>query len=368
MKLLSLSGDNSSARGFKGPHYEMLKEFHCYWDRIDIFVPFHEEAKDITLFDNVHFHICPPNKWTRLSYLQSNALKLLNRIKHDLISAHDYPPFINGFTARYLSHQTAVPHVLEIYHIEGHPWAANLNERLRKFATAQYIKQVWPEAKAIRVINKTQVPQWLMAQGVPEHKLLLLYSSYTDLEVFKPRERKKIYDIIYVGRLVSNKGLDDILKAAQAIPELRVCFAGTGPLEKQLKVMTQKMNLDSRVYLTGWVKDSKAIAELINQSKALVCSSRSEGGPRTTIEAMACGLPVITTPVGTMGDIIQHQHNGLLIDPTSESLTAAIRWLLAHPKTAQKMGEAARQTAQVFEKKNLIHEYALGYQALVKNK
>jgi len=368
MKLLSIAGDASCARERKGPHYHLLEEFHRYWKRIDILVPYHPEAKEKRLFDRVHFHIAPQNKWDRTRWIKEKGAELIREQHHDIIAAHDYPPFLHGKGARALSKETGIPHILEIYHIEGYPKAVNCNEHLRCFLTSCYIKKAWQEAKAIRVINKTQVPQWLIKQGVPKEKLKLLYSSYTDCDTFLPKDCEKKYDVLFIGRLVTNKGLFDLLQAVRKLPDVKACIVGVGPLEATLKKFVKKHHLQDRVYFTGWLETNKELAEHINASRSLVCCSRSEGGPRTTLEAMACAVPVISTAVGTMPDIILHRKNGLLIDFDAHSLQRELAWLLAHPKEAKKIGLKGRDVALTFERKKLIKEYALAYQQLAEHK
>jgi glycosyltransferase involved in cell wall biosynthesis len=368
MKLFSLSGDNSCARGIEGPHHQMLEEFHLHWERIDILVPFHPEARDLKLFDNVYFHVGPKSFSARHPWIVNKGKQLIDEHQHDLINAHDYPPFVNGRAARALTRQTGLPHVLEIFHIEGYPKPTGLKDRLGQLLSRCVLKKVWPEAAAIRVINKTQVPNWLKEQGVPEEKLRLLTASYIDLETFKPQELRKVHDLIHVGRLVPNKGLMDLLTVIKRNPKLTLCLVGVGPEEARLKGFVRKNNLQSQVTFGGWVETNLELSEWLNRARIYVCCSRSEGGPRGTLEAMACGLPVISTGVGHMIDLIQHRHNGLLVDFTVDSLEHEINWLLSRPEEARLIAERGRALTKDFEKKKLIKELATGFQNLVKKK
>ena len=94
-------------------------------------------------------------------------------------------------------------------------------------------------------------------------------------------------------------------------------------------------------------------------------SSYSEGGPRTTIEAMACGVSVITTKVGTMPDIITHRENGQFIDFDVDSIVREVKWNLDNPDKVKDIAKAGRESIQFFDRKNLIKELAEGYQKLV---
>ena len=187
---------------------------------------------------------------------------------------------------------------------------------------------------------------------------------YIDTDVFQPIDCEKKYDVLFVGRLVVNKGIFDLLKVLRQLPDVKACIVGIGPLEMRLKKFVKAQQLEERVHFTGWVKTNKELAEYINSSRCLVCCSRSEGGPRTTLEAMACAVPIITTAVGTMPDMILHRKNGLVIDFNATSLQHELSWLLAHLEEAEQIGLKGREIALTFERKKLIKEYALGYQQL----
>lgn len=365
MKLLCLGGDSSCARGLQGPHHYLLEEFHHYWDRIDYLCPHHPDAKPTTVFGNVHFHPAPPGRLGRLRWLRETGLRLLGEQSHDLIAAHEYPPFHHGSAARVLTARTGVPHILEIYHVEGHPKAADPGEWFRRILTGLYVEGAARRAAAIRVINRTQVPEWLVRHGVPRNKLRLVYSSYTDFDTFAPSGCDKDIDVLFVGRLVRNKGLAELIESLAGMNEVpRALFVGVGPLRERLEADVRRRGLEDRLVFHGWAEDNREIAGLVNRSRCLVCSSYSEGGPRTTLEAMACGVPVVSTRVGTMPDIINHRVNGCLADFDAPSLRSEIAWLLEDDARARAVGEAGRESIRDFERRKLIREYAESYQAL----
>src|SRR5207248_3183150 len=73
---------------------------------------------------------------------------------------------------------------------------------------------------------------------------------------------------------------------------------------------------------------AEAVARIYRQARMLVCASTSEGGPRVTVEAMACGTPVISTPVGVMSELIEDGVNGLVFDWDAGELSDKIRLVL----------------------------------------
>ncbi|MGE4157791.1 MAG: glycosyltransferase family 4 protein [Planctomycetota bacterium] len=366
MRLLGIGADASCARGLRGPHHRLMEEFSRHWERIDYLCPHHPEARDTTLFGNVHFHVAPPSKFRRLSWLTSTGKRLLEEHHHDIMGIHEYPPFINGIAARRLTRLTGVPHILEIYHVEGHPKAADIPEFFRRLLTGWYVGFAHREAARIRVINRTQTPRFLEDHGVPADKLLLLYSSYTDLETFHPGAAAQAQDVLFIGRLVRNKGLDTLIEALRLVPGATARIVGTGPLRPALEATLAKGDLAGRVTFHGWAQDETEIAGLIRASGMLVCASLSEGGPRTTLEAMACGVPVISTPVGTMPDMIVHRQNGCLTGFDAASLATEIAFLRDNPAEARRIGLAGREAMLPFERRALIKAYAEGYQAVAR--
>ena len=88
------------------------------------------------------------------------------------MTVHEYPPFYNGIGARLLWQKIKAPYLLEVHHIPGFPRAANLKEWLYKCLTGIFIKLDSAKAKAVRVVNKKQVPNFLARVGIPESKII----------------------------------------------------------------------------------------------------------------------------------------------------------------------------------------------------
>jgi glycosyltransferase involved in cell wall biosynthesis len=125
------------------------------------------------------------------------------------------------------------------------------------------------------------------------------------------------------------------------------------------------MNIEKNVIFLPRVADTHEMAKLYNSTKMLVCASTVEGNPRVTIEAMACGVPVISTPVGIMPEVIENGENGFLVDWKAEDIADKIHCLLDDSILYDKMAEAGRQSVQIFEAEAIIRDYALGYHEIV---
>ncbi len=367
--LLMLSGDRDVARGRKGPFYYTLAEFRRYWQRIDIIVPPQPGAAANRPFSNVHVHPSGGGRLSRAGFIARQADALLDARAYGLIVSHDYGLFHNGRAAARLSAASGVPYVSEIFHVPGHPRAADLTERFEKRLYRLYVLWAKGRAAAFRAGNEREIPRLYRAWGVPEDKILVLPSHYLDLKAFSQQPVAKEADAIIVCRLVKNKGLflllDALALAKRQRPEVRLHIVGEGPLLAALQQRVARHGLQANVRFIGWLPDQAAVARAYNAARVVVCASFNEGGPRTTLEGMACGLPAVTTPVGAMPEVIRPGENGYLVDWTSESLSAALLAALESESHRQSLGAAARASVLPFARESAIRRYACGYLQLI---
>ena len=366
MRLLMISGDRNLVRGKMGAFYNTLEEFHRYWDRIDIICPnVGDDKKNLNFFGNVFVH---PSPWPLVfqpRWILKKGTELFKEVKFDLITVHEYPPFYNGLGTRLLWNSIRVSYVLEIHHIPGYPRSANLKEELYKNFMRIFIEWDASKAKAVRVVNQGQVPSFLTSSGIPKEKILYIPSVYLDQDVFRPLDLPKEYDLIFIGRLEKNKGLDLFLEVVKKL-NCKAVIVGDGTLKNYCKLKIENWKLQDKVLLYGWAKGPKEIAELLNKSKILVMPSYNEGGPRVVVEAMACGVPVLATPVGIVPDLLKNGLGGAIITWAPDDIARQIKGLLDDPERYQKLSRQAVNAAGQFEKKEAIKNYVERLQALIR--
>lgn len=373
MKLLMITGLGSArdlASGKKGAFYNTLEEFSKYWERIDIICPkptSPQAHKPISYFGNVYIHISPwplifhPFWFIKkaLEILKSNNYKL--ETNNYLMTVHEFPPFYNGIAARIIWQKTKLPYILEIHHIPGYPKAASAKEEIYKNLMKIFIEWDSRKAKAIRVVNQKQVPEFLVESCVPKGKIVYIPSAYIDLDIFKPMNLPKEYDLIFIGRLEKNKGLGLLLEAVKVLLttynlQPTILIVGDGPLRKKLELQATRYKLQAKFH--KWAKDSREIAELLNRSKILIMPSYNEGGPRVVVEALACGVPVLATLVGIVPDLLKNGLGGEIIDWEPNNIAQRITGLLNDPIKYQKYSQSGPEIAKRFEKKEAIKNYA----------
>ncbi|MEK7138467.1 MAG: glycosyltransferase, partial [Patescibacteria group bacterium] len=268
----------------------------------------------------------------------------------------------NGIGARIVSLLTGIPYILEVMHIPGVPKASGIKEKIYVWFFKIFIAFDTQSARAVRVINQKQTKDFMIQAGVSATKIKYIPAFYIDFDVFKPEFVEKKFDIIYVARLERNKGIINLLKAVHILRNknqgLKVCLVGNGPLRSEIERFIKRYQLEGCVELVGWVKSSLDVARLLNQSRVFVNPSFNEGGPRVALEAMACGVPVITTRVGVMLDIIEDEKNGLFCDWDYTTMAQTIKHMLDDENLQQLCSHNAQETVQQFERKKAIKNYA----------
>jgi glycosyltransferase involved in cell wall biosynthesis len=155
--------------------------------------------------------------------------------------------------------------------------------------------------------------------------------------------------LLFLGEICRRKGIYDLIRAlarvGARVPQLELVCGGAGAIE-EIRGLAQGLGLQGRVVCTGWMDADRKRAELARAS-IFVLPSYAEGMPMALLEAMSWGLPVLTTPVGGVPQVITHEANGLLVQPGDiEALAAAIVRLMEEPELRARLGAAARETIE----------------------
>lgn len=153
--------------------------------------------------------------------------------------------------------------------------------------------------------------------------------------------------VLFLGRLWREKGIDDLLQAAARIapqvPALRLVCAGDGEIDR-VRALAAELGLATCVELPGWL-DGEPKARALREAAVFVLPSYAEGLPMGVLEAMAQGVPVVASDVGGVREALGDA--GLLV-PAGDvaALADALLALLADPARAAALGRAGRARAQ----------------------
>lgn len=152
--------------------------------------------------------------------------------------------------------------------------------------------------------------------------------------------------VVHVGRFAPPKNHALLIGAfarVRADAPLYLLLVGGGELQEKAREQVDALGLQARVRFLGVRAD---VADILNAADVFVLSSRVEGNPLSVMEAMAVGLPVVSTAVGGVPELVQHGKTGLLVPSEDrDALAGALQALIDDPARRQAMGAAARQHA-----------------------
>lgn len=215
--------------------------------------------------------------------------------------------------------------------------------------------------------------------GFPMDNVFLLRDG-VDTERFRPgRDPKEVrrllglpvegFFLASIGRLEPVKDPATLLYALSHLPsDVHAIFAGDGSLRNELESLAQLLGVRSRTHFLGVRKDIETV--LAASDGYVLCSIGSEGSSRATLEAMATGLPCVTTDVGMLPDIIHDGETGYLFPPKkSEILVERIQRLRSDPDLRKRLAIAAhRWVTEYHSEAAMVSSVEAGYAAALRSR
>ncbi len=227
------------------------------------------------------------------------------------------------------------------------------------------------QAKVCRGADGVIVPSNYLANmvknwGVPEGKIKVIYNGvdFRPLEISQEEARKKIgiagNIILSIGRLVPWKGFRMLIKIMPQLFEInqffRLVIIGDGPEGKTLESIVKNMHLENKVYLVG-KKSKEELALFSAAADIFVLNTAYEGFSHQILEAMAAGMPVITTAVGGNREVIHQGENGFMVKYNDEfNLIEAIKTVWQTPELRERFIEEGKKTATLFNVDKMCQE------------
>ena len=177
------------------------------------------------------------------------------------------------------------------------------------------------------LVNSHAVAQEIAARGLPIKSMGVIPNG-VELERFVPSHSSSAERyILFVGRLVEQKGVDIVLRAFSVVlhrcPDVRLIIVGDGGLALYYQRMKRYLGLMSHVSFMGW-QTGQALVQLYQGAEVVVMPSFYEPFGIVALEAMACGRPVVASRTGGLAEVIEDGVNGYLV-PTGDYLRVAQR-------------------------------------------
>ncbi len=176
--------------------------------------------------------------------------------------------------------------------------------------------------------------------AVPPAKLRVI-PNFVDTARFTPGDAPAAGRLCFVGRLSHEKNVLELVRACAGL-EVELVMAGDGALRAELGALAAQVG--TNLHLSGVLPHAE-LPTLLRGSELFLLVSPHEGHPKTLIEAMACGLPVIGTDVPGIREVIHHGDTGWLCGLNAARIRDAIEVLRAQPELRVRLGASARRFA-----------------------
>jgi len=360
--------------GAANAHYYLLKEYaHNNELKIDVLTSapkpgFFEEtfSENITVY-KVGLHKKNLHYWRKIEVIEwllkagFHYRRLLRRTDYDLVHA------FFGFPTGWLCYKTAgrLPYIISLRgsDVPGYNIRLGLDYKL----TAGLFRKIWSSA-AMVVANSSGLRN-LALQFMPSLDITVIPNGI-DTEKFYPSDNKNLRKpmrLLTVSRLIERKRIDILIKAVRRAKELGIDvtlnIAGEGNLGGTLQRLSRELDVSDKIFFLGRIAAEK-MPEIYRDNDVFVMSSAHEGMSNAMLEAMASGLPVITTRCEGADELIER--NGIIIEQAGiEPIAEAIKKLADDPDRYEQMSIGARTKAEQFTWKNAANDYLVCYRKIL---
>ena len=247
-----------------------------------------------------------------MAALVSTALRCHARKPFDLVHAqYSYP---NGLAALEISRQSGIPNVVSIQGGDGH-WVGGCCETHRLAMRA-----VLEHANALLIGSRSFAEEVRSHHGTPIERFRIVpggvdTARFHMAEDIVPGDLHPVPRFLYHGRVDRRKGVLDMIDAVDRLrtgPPFEVLVSGIGPDLSTAREHVAARDLSTRISFSGHVSYAEA-PEVYRRCDVFLSPTWSEGFSNTILEAMASGLPVISTESVGVVDCLEHERNGLLV-------------------------------------------------------
>lgn len=294
------------------------------------------------------------------AYIQ--LIKLLKQEKYDVI--HCNSP-IGGVLGRICGRQAKVPKIIYTAHgFHFYKGAPLVNRTLYKWVE-MYLSRKTDILITMNQEDKELAEKLKLRKNGKRyfvHGVGIDTSIFGNIEIDVSAKRKELglkeddFVLISMGDLIKRKNYEIVIRALAGVKEKKIHYliCGNGSLEDELKKLTIDLGVQNQIHFLGFRTD---IPELLKISNSFVLSSYQEGLPRSTMEAMAIGLPLICSKIRGNVDLIENGKEGFLIKPNDiEGYRRSIDILYNNRELRDEIKKYNKKKCRIYDVSNIKQE------------
>lgn len=279
-----------------------------------------------------------------------NVTRMLRREAPKIVFSNNIKPVVFVTLAATLSgvrHRHALVGGLGYAFTDEPGRVLSTSRRVTRFLASSLYALAFRLCRRVIFHNNDDLEMMVNRRICPRTKAAVVAGSGVDIDQFFPSERPYVPTFVFVGRLLADKGVREYLHAIvetkKAFPKARFLLVGGTDANPTAidPAEVQRVVDDGVLEWKGKVSD---VRPYLRESSVFVLPSYREGVPRSALEAMACGLAVITTDAPGCRDTVRAGENGLLVPVgDAQALSAAMQLLCANPDKVAAMGKRSRE-------------------------
>lgn len=216
----------------------------------------------------------------------------------------------------------------------------------------------YPIADALVVQTRVALP-WATAIMLGRRRAHVIPNPLRDMQAFRNvGPDASSHTIVAIGRLAHQKGFDILLRAfaliAKASRPWKLTIIGEGGERGPLEALASSLGIADRVALPGWHSEP---GEALKTAGLFVMSSRYEGFPNALLEAMACGVPVVSAAWAGSAEIITNDVDGWVVPGDVEHISAAMQRLIDEANTRARLGRNALAVVDRYRLNSVVKQW-----------
>jgi glycosyltransferase involved in cell wall biosynthesis len=338
--------------------YELSRRLAASGHEVHIFSVKWWEGPSVKKENGITYHgVCKPRnlyEGERRSIIEALAFGLfvtvpLIREKFDVIDCNQHPYF-SMFSCKLASLLRGERFYATWHEVWGNYWYDYIGKAGFFGRQIERITARLPD-RIIAVSARTASE--LTGIGVKPDRIIVIPNGFGGESIRTIGPSTAIFDVAFAGRLIKDKHVDVLIKAcaeASKTRPVKLIVIGDGPERDALEALVSELHMEDSVTFTGLVEETSLIAS-IKGAKTFVLPSTREGFSITTLEALACGIPVITVngEKNSAQELVENKVTGLIVGLSEKELSKAILDMLGDEPERKRMSDRCFKSIERYD-------------------